>query len=145
MSIRRPTRSAAAGCSSLAASRNCTPISCGCWASPRRPASSSSRCSPNLTRLRDDTLRFAADAGIRFATSVYSDDPAVYNAITKVGAGTLYGALTRLEAHGLVEALPAAARRRPYRLTAAGATLLQARLSTLDSYLAIARARLVAS
>jgi MoaA/NifB/PqqE/SkfB family radical SAM enzyme len=40
----------------------------------------------NLTRLRDDTLRFAADAGIRFATSVYSDDPAVHNAITKVGS-----------------------------------------------------------
>jgi MoaA/NifB/PqqE/SkfB family radical SAM enzyme len=40
----------------------------------------------NLMRLRDDTLRFAADAGIRFATSVYSDDPAVHNAITKVGS-----------------------------------------------------------
>lgn len=40
----------------------------------------------NLTRLRDDTLRFAAEAGIWFATSVYSDDPAVHNAITKVGS-----------------------------------------------------------
>jgi DNA-binding PadR family transcriptional regulator len=63
----------------------------------------------------------------------------------RVGAGTLYGALTRLEALGLVEAMPAAERRRPYRLTAAGSALLRARLSTLDGYLAIARARLAAS
>ena len=64
---------------------------------------------------------------------------------TRLGAGTLYGALTRLEAHGLVEALPAEERRRPYRLTAAGSALLQVRLGTLDSYLAVARARLAAS
>src|SRR5260221_10688917 len=63
----------------------------------------------------------------------------------RLGAGTLYGALTRLEAHGLVEALQVAERRRPYRLTTAGAALLQARLSTLDTYLAVARARLAAS
>jgi MoaA/NifB/PqqE/SkfB family radical SAM enzyme len=40
----------------------------------------------NLTRLSEATLRFAAEAGIRFATSVYSDDPAVHNAITTVGS-----------------------------------------------------------
>ena len=38
--------------------------------------------------------------------------------------GTLYEALSRLEAHGLIEALESADRRRPYRLTAAGATAL---------------------
>jgi MoaA/NifB/PqqE/SkfB family radical SAM enzyme len=38
----------------------------------------------NLTRLRDDTLRYAADNGIRFATSVYSDESAAHEAITKV-------------------------------------------------------------
>jgi hypothetical protein len=38
----------------------------------------------NLTRLREDTLRFAAEAGIHFATSVYSDDPAVHDAVTQV-------------------------------------------------------------
>ena len=64
---------------------------------------------------------------------------------TRLGAGTLYGALTRPETHGLVEALPAAERRRPYCLTAAGTALLQARLGTLDTYLAIARTRLAAS
>jgi DNA-binding PadR family transcriptional regulator len=63
----------------------------------------------------------------------------------RLGAGTLYGALTRLEARGLVEALPAADRRRPYRLTAAGAALLEAKLSGLDACVAVGRARLAAS
>jgi len=41
-----------------------------------------------------------------------------------LGPGTLYGALARLEARGLVEPLPAQDRRRPYRITAAGAEAL---------------------
>jgi DNA-binding PadR family transcriptional regulator len=63
----------------------------------------------------------------------------------RLGAGTLYGALTRLEARALVEALPAADRRRPYRLTAAGAALLQTRVADLDRCVATARERLAAS
>ena len=43
--------------------------------------------------------------------------------------GTLYGALSRLEGMGLIEALEGDGRRRPYRLTPAGATALQAKLS----------------
>lgn len=42
-----------------------------------------------------------------------------------LGPGTLYGALARLEERGLVEALPAEDRRRPYRLTARGADALR--------------------
>lgn len=42
-----------------------------------------------------------------------------------LGPGTLYGALSRLEQRGLIEALTAEQRRRPYRLTATGATALQ--------------------
>jgi DNA-binding PadR family transcriptional regulator len=38
--------------------------------------------------------------------------------------GTLYGAITRLEEQGLIEALEGDERRRPYRLTAQGATAL---------------------
>ena len=40
---------------------------------------------------------------------------------TTLGPGTLYGALSRLEQRGLVEALPEEDRRRPYRITPAGA------------------------
>ena len=42
-----------------------------------------------------------------------------------LGPGTLYGALARLEERGLITALAADQRRRPYRLTAAGATALR--------------------
>ena len=45
-----------------------------------------------------------------------------------LGPGTLYGALARLEQHGLIQALPAEERRRPYRLTPAGAAALTAYL-----------------
>jgi DNA-binding PadR family transcriptional regulator len=41
-----------------------------------------------------------------------------------LGPGALYGAITRLEERGLIEPLPSADRRRPYRITAAGATAL---------------------
>jgi MoaA/NifB/PqqE/SkfB family radical SAM enzyme len=38
----------------------------------------------NLTQLKEETLNFAADNGICFATSVYSDEPEAHDAITKV-------------------------------------------------------------
>jgi DNA-binding PadR family transcriptional regulator len=46
----------------------------------------------------------------------------------RLAPGTLYEALARLESQGLIEALEPADRRRPYRLTAPGATALQAHL-----------------
>ncbi|HZU78789.1 MAG TPA: PadR family transcriptional regulator [Acidimicrobiales bacterium] len=45
-----------------------------------------------------------------------------------LGPGTLYGALARLEEAGMVEPLPSEDRRRPYRITAAGARALEAQL-----------------
>jgi DNA-binding PadR family transcriptional regulator len=50
----------------------------------------------------------------------------------RLGPGTLYGALSRLEERGLIEALPTEDRRRPYRLTAAGARALDEALRSLD-------------
>jgi len=52
----------------------------------------------------------------------------------QLGPGTLYGAIGRLEERGLIEALPPEKRRRPYRITAAGAAELArsaARMRTL--------------
>jgi DNA-binding PadR family transcriptional regulator len=43
--------------------------------------------------------------------------------------GTLYGALSRLETMGMIEALAGDGRRRPYRLTPFGATALQDQLA----------------
>ena len=51
-----------------------------------------------------------------------------------LGPGTLYGALARLERRGLIEALEPEDRRRPYRLTGAGATTLSAQLANLESF-----------
>jgi DNA-binding PadR family transcriptional regulator len=42
----------------------------------------------------------------------------------RLAPGTLYEALTRLEAQGMIEAVESQDRRRPYRLTATGATAL---------------------
>lgn len=50
----------------------------------------------------------------------------------RLGPGTLYGALARLEERGMIEALPPEDRRRPYRLTAQGAAALRAELGKLE-------------
>lgn len=50
---------------------------------------------------------------------------------SRMEPGTLYGALSRLERQGWIEPLPAEERRRPYRLTAAGAVVLRRHLAGL--------------
>ena len=50
----------------------------------------------------------------------------------RLGPGTLYGAITRLEECGWIRAVETDSRRRPYRLTTAGRTELQSSLATLD-------------
>ena len=59
-----------------------------------------------------------------------------------LGPGTLYGAITRLETEEWIEPLAAEDRRRPYRLTSAGAAVLRARLESLAGLARIGRARL---
>jgi DNA-binding PadR family transcriptional regulator len=60
----------------------------------------------------------------------------------KLGPGTLYGALSRLEDRGWIEALPAESRRRPYRITAAGAQGLASHLAVAQQVAAIGLRRL---
>ena len=59
-----------------------------------------------------------------------------------MGPGTLYGALARLERRGLIEPLDPVERRRPYRLTAHGATTLEDQLRHLRSFVETGLARL---
>jgi DNA-binding PadR family transcriptional regulator len=61
-----------------------------------------------------------------------------------LGPGTLYGALARLEERGLVQALAAQERRRPYRLTAVGAEALHTYLAHARSVTEIGIRRLAA-
>jgi DNA-binding PadR family transcriptional regulator len=60
----------------------------------------------------------------------------------RLGPGTLYGAISRLEHHGLIEALPVEERRRPYELTAAGSSYLRGELDALSTVVRTARGRL---
>ena len=52
----------------------------------------------------------------------------------RMGPGTLYAALARLEKRGLIEALEPEDRRRPYRLTGLGVSTLQTLLESLSSF-----------
>lgn len=63
----------------------------------------------------------------------------------RLGPGTLYGAITRLEERGLIEPLDADERRRPYRLTAAGHTALADSLSGLRRVVDTGVSRLAAA
>jgi DNA-binding PadR family transcriptional regulator len=62
----------------------------------------------------------------------------------RLGPGTLYGALARLEQRGLIEAMPAEDRRRPYRLTGMGATVLREQLRSLEHFATTGLGRLAA-
>jgi DNA-binding PadR family transcriptional regulator len=63
----------------------------------------------------------------------------------KLGPGTLYGALSRLEGRDLIEALPSDDRRRPYRITAAGSAALADQLQVLDRIVDTGKKRLRAA
>jgi DNA-binding PadR family transcriptional regulator len=86
------------------------------------------------------TTERSTDPGLLVLTSL-ADGPKHGYAITqdveqlagvRLGPGTLYGALSRLEGNGLIEALPAEDRRRPYRLTPAGSEALSEQLQALE-------------
>ena len=49
-----------------------------------------------------------------------------------LGPGTLYGAISRLEARGFIKGLASSDRRRPYRLTAAGRSYLEEQVAALE-------------
>jgi DNA-binding PadR family transcriptional regulator len=50
----------------------------------------------------------------------------------RLGPGTLYGAITRLEQRGWIRPVDTADRRRPYRLTAPGKKYLEEQLAQLN-------------
>jgi DNA-binding PadR family transcriptional regulator len=53
---------------------------------------------------------------------------------TRLGPGTLYGAIARLEQLGWIKPLPPEERRRPYRITVEGLHVLRAKLKTLQHF-----------
>ena len=63
----------------------------------------------------------------------------------RLSAGTLYAVISRLEARGLIEPLPSDDRRRPYRITAAGAAELARQSERMSRVAALATERLRAN
>ncbi|HEX8977544.1 MAG TPA: PadR family transcriptional regulator [Solirubrobacteraceae bacterium] len=63
----------------------------------------------------------------------------------KLGPGTLYGAIARLEERGLIEPLETEDRRRPYRLTGSGAAVLREQLTALERVARLGLGRLSAA
>jgi DNA-binding PadR family transcriptional regulator len=78
-----------------------------------------------------------SDRGVLILTSLAGGDKHGYALMqdieafagVKLGPGTLYGALAKLEEDALIAPLPSDDRRRPYRITAAGTQALTDKLS----------------
>ena len=64
---------------------------------------------------------------------------------SRLGPGTLYGAIVRLEERGLIEAVESADRRSPYRLTARGSEALADEVEALDRVVQLVKVRLAGS
>lgn len=60
----------------------------------------------------------------------------------RLSAGTLYAVIARLEARGLIEPLASDDRRRPYRITMAGAEALAQQSERMSKVASVARERL---
>jgi DNA-binding PadR family transcriptional regulator len=60
----------------------------------------------------------------------------------RLGPGTLYGAITRLEQRGWISPVETDDRRQPYCITSAGRNHLEEQLATLDQVVRTARRRL---
>jgi DNA-binding PadR family transcriptional regulator len=60
----------------------------------------------------------------------------------RLGPGTLYGAITRLEERGLIRPVAPADRRQPYAITAAGRKVLEEQTANLDRVVKTALKRL---
>ncbi len=60
----------------------------------------------------------------------------------RLGPGTLYGAISRLESEGLIDALESTDRRRPYQITARGRRHLEAEIGGMKGLVATGLRRL---
>jgi DNA-binding PadR family transcriptional regulator len=69
------------------------------------------------------------------------EDIAAFSGV-RLGPGTLYGAISRLERAGLIEPLATDDRRRPYQITPRGRRHLQAEIGGMKSLVAAGQRRL---
>ncbi len=106
-----------------------------------------------MTRTRPTRARRPNDAALLIMTSLAGGPKHGYAllkdieafAATRLGPGTLYGGISRLEDRGLIEALEPSGKTRPYRLTAAGRDSLARTLEELGAVVLEGRTRLTLS
>jgi DNA-binding PadR family transcriptional regulator len=111
------------------------------------------RYSPSMPKKTTESASRVAGVGFLILTSLADGEKHGY-ALTqdvlefagvRIAPGSLYEALARLEGQGLIEPVASSDRRRPYRLTAIGAGVLDEYLSAQERMAAEARRRLRAS
>ena len=92
--------------------------------------------------MSDPTLLVLASLadGEKHGYSIMEDIQSFAN--VRLGPGTLYGAITRLEERGWIRPVGSQDRRQPYRLTAAGQQYLEEQLASLDRMIKTATRRL---
>jgi DNA-binding PadR family transcriptional regulator len=97
---------------------------------------------PDLGRFAEPSLYvlMSLSDGPKHGYAIMTDVEAISG--SPLGPGTLYGALARLERRGLIEALEPEERRRPYRLTGLGASMLRAQLEHMQGFTRTALDRL---
>ncbi|GHO63176.1 PadR family transcriptional regulator [Ktedonobacter sp. SOSP1-52] len=98
---------------------------------------------PELGRFSDPSILILASlaGGKKHGYAIMEDVEAM--ARVRLGTGTLYGAIARLEEYGLIEALPSEERgRRPYRLTSAGIAFLREQLTSMETFASLGLRRL---
>ena len=90
-------------------------------------------------RSRDPALLILASlaSGPRHGYSMIEDIEQF--AGVRLGPGTLYGAIGRLEQRGLIAAIESMDRRRPYRLTPSGELVLGQEVEALERVVRLAR------
>ncbi len=98
---------------------------------------------PDLGRFSDPSILILASlaGGKKHGYAIMEDIETI--ARVRLGTGTLYGAIARLEEYGLIEALPSEERgRRPYRLTTAGIAFLREQLTSMETFAMLGLQRL---
>lgn len=98
---------------------------------------------PDLGRFSDPSILILASlaGGKKHGYAIMEDIEQI--ARVRLGTGTLYGAIARLEESGLIEALPSEGRgRRPYRLTTTGMSFLREQLTSMETFATLGLQRL---
>jgi DNA-binding PadR family transcriptional regulator len=90
--------------------------------------------SPGMGHYSDPPLLVLASlaSGPKHGHAMIEDIAAISG--TRLGPGTFYGAIARLEQQGWIEPLPPEDRRQPYRITVNGLRVLRAKLTTLHHF-----------